>query len=67
MISACSLATMSRGVPAGAITPSVVAMSNSGNPISLTVGMSGKFGARLAVLIPSMRSLPALKPTCAPA
>ncbi len=59
-ISACSSATTSFGVPAGANTPYHVDISSPGKPASASVGTSGSSGERLGVITASGRSLPPL-------
>src|SRR6185437_12819383 len=55
-----SLATMSRGVPAGASTPNHDDASNPGRPDSASVGRSGNAAARAPLVTASARSFPAL-------
>src|SRR5882762_3992035 len=57
---ALSFATMSRGTPAGASTPSIDAISKPGMPSSAMVGISGSAGVRLASALARMRTFPAL-------
>src|SRR5262245_8931616 len=59
LISLLSLSTMSAGVFLGAPTPKKVLASWPGTN-SATVGMSGRASERVAVVIASRRSLPAL-------
>ena len=58
-ISPFSRATISRGVPAGAITPKNPIISNPGRPDSAIVGTLATTGERFKPVWASIRSLPA--------
>src|ERR1700682_450233 len=60
MISSCSLATTSLGVPEGAKTPYQVVMSSPGKPASAKVGTSASSSERRGDVTASARSLPPL-------
>src|SRR5271169_3993143 len=60
VISRLSVSIIGCGVPAGAMNPTHKVAWNPGTPASAMVGTSGRIAERVAPLVPSARTLPAL-------